>query len=106
MALVGVSGSEEDADAEAPDPAPAHPDEIIDRAELRRRLVESLGKLPPEERAIIDAVYFEGEPMSDYADRVGVHKSTICRRHARAITRLATTIGSPPRRRGPPPSGG
>ncbi len=96
VAVALASSTSHQDDTTSPDTLPDSEttslDEAVDRTLLRRRLQTAVEALPPDERALIEAVYFDDEPMAHYAERTGVHKSTICRRHARAISRLSSHL--------------
>jgi RNA polymerase sigma factor for flagellar operon FliA len=55
-----------------------------DRA-LVERLLEACND---DERALIDAIYFRGLTMAEFAGQIGRDKSTVSRHHARLLTRL------------------
>ncbi|NVB40900.1 sigma-70 family RNA polymerase sigma factor [Pseudenhygromyxa sp. WMMC2535] len=67
-----------------PDPEQALVD--ADRLVWLRTMVD---ELDAEERALIDAIYVRGYTMKDYAKELGMNASTISRRHARLLARLA-----------------
>jgi RNA polymerase sigma factor FliA len=58
-------------------------------AETRGRLRVALDRCAPDERALIEALYFRGQTMHAFATDMGVHVSTVSRRHARALRRLS-----------------
>jgi RNA polymerase sigma factor (sigma-70 family) len=58
-------------------------------AEERKLLETVLEDCDAEDRALIDALYFRGVTMVDYAKQVERHKSTVSRHHARLMARLA-----------------
>jgi RNA polymerase sigma factor for flagellar operon FliA len=57
--------------------------------EQAQKVVDLIGKLSPDEAAMIRAVYFEGLAMQEAGARLGISKSWASRLHARAIERLA-----------------
>lgn len=60
--------------------------------ELKSRVRHQIALLAPDERALIEAIYLHGEAMTEYADRVGVNRSTITRRHQRILERLGKRL--------------
>src|SRR5687768_1253949 len=57
----------------AADPTPAgNPEQLARTAEHRRAIVAALDQLPPEQRTLIDAAYFQGFTQSELADRFGL----------------------------------
>lgn len=65
--------------------------------QTRQRLQAVIGRCEPDERVMIEALYFRGLSMHEYADERGVHVSTVSRRHARVLRRLAVWYGEDPR---------
>ncbi len=61
--------------------------------ETRAKIQAALGRCKPEERAVVDALYFRGVTMHAFAEELGMHVSTVSRRHAQALRRLARLIG-------------
>jgi len=64
------------------------PDEAAQTRESMGRLRDVLETLPRNHRSLLHSLYFEDESISDHARRVGVHKSTITRRHQQALDAL------------------
>ncbi len=60
--------------------------------ELRDLLQDAVAACPDEDRALIEALYFEGESMHTYAERTGKSVSTVSRRHARLMRRLSSRL--------------
>jgi RNA polymerase sigma factor FliA len=80
---------------------PEDPDNLTDArnaetglldAELREQLRGILRDCAQDERALIEALYFDGRTMADYAKQIGKSVSTVSRRHARVIDRLGRTL--------------
>lgn len=61
-------------------------------AELRGLLHEAVDSCGDGDRALIDALYFDGESMRAYAQRTGKSVSTVSRRHTRLIRRLSSHV--------------
>jgi len=69
------------------DPGPS-PHEQVAQDELATALRNAIAELPPQERAIIEAFYFQDRSLKDAGGDLGVSKSWACRVHAQAIERL------------------
>jgi RNA polymerase sigma factor for flagellar operon FliA len=79
--------------------APVEPDEVADASiDPERELIEReracyfdrvYEQLDPEERELVDALYRRGISMREYGEEKSTSTSTISRRHARLIARLA-----------------
>lgn len=68
---------------------PEAPPELAVSEERQLRVREALDALPPETRAILRDVYFEGKSISDLARAKSTHKSTVSRAHTKALAVLA-----------------
>jgi RNA polymerase sigma factor for flagellar operon FliA len=68
------------------------PDNVVIREQLRNKLRQALSRMESLDRALIEAVYFENESMTQYAARIGVNASTVSRRHARIMQTLAASL--------------
>jgi RNA polymerase sigma factor for flagellar operon FliA len=97
----------------APDSVVAPDDDaeaVLLAAEERGLLGRVLQESEDEDRALIEAVYFRGLSMAEYAAQIGRNKSTVSRHHARVMDRLAKRMrralsGAPlPRLLDPPDS--
>lgn len=60
---------------------------------LRREARRAVERLPEAEFALIDLYYYRGETMADLALWLGVSKSTVSERLARAMDRLRLELG-------------
>ncbi|TAK27879.1 MAG: sigma-70 family RNA polymerase sigma factor [Chloroflexota bacterium] len=58
------------------DPYPG-PEELIERAEVRQAVGDALGKLSPQQRAVIILRYYRCLPEAEIADRLGYPQGTI-----------------------------
>jgi RNA polymerase sigma factor FliA len=56
--------------------------------ELSQKVVDLIDRLPPDEAALLRAVYYEGLSLQDAGQRQGISKSWASRLHAKAIERL------------------
>ena len=91
-----------DPDRSVDETAPSAEDQVLGR-ELETLLHDAIADCSPDDRALLQAVYFEGMSMHTLADQRGTHVSTISRRHARLMKRLGSRLGhrlgGPPRDR-------
>lgn len=72
------------ADSSAVDPEEA----AIARAQLR----SGLERLPPDDRALITALYGQGHSVREVAERLGTTTQALQNRHRRLLTRLRNTL--------------
>ncbi len=78
----------------AADPTPAgNPEQLARTAEHRRAIVAALDQLPPEQRTLIDAAYFEGFTQSELAERFNLPLGTVKTRIRTAMQELRKTLG-------------
>jgi RNA polymerase sigma factor FliA len=68
------------------------PSEEVERREMGRKLTTAIQKLAPEDRDLITHLYVDCKSMTDCAKELGVHKSTITRRHAEVVESLRRLI--------------
>ena len=61
----------------APDSAIQTPEAAVLAAERRLRLTDALAGLPPEQRQLIEAAFFEGYTHSELAARYGLPLGTV-----------------------------
>lgn len=66
-------------------------DEVLS-AELRTLLSAAVADCSDDDRALIDALYFDGHSMHEWAEMTGKSVSTISRRHSRLMKRLSTRL--------------
>lgn len=58
----------------------------------QQRVHAALARLPPDQRLVLELAYFEGNSLSEIAERQGVPLGTIKSRLARALTKLRETL--------------
>ncbi|MDB4988366.1 MAG: polymerase sigma factor for flagellar operon [Myxococcaceae bacterium] len=75
-------------DEETPDT----PAELFEAAETRSVVKQGLRSLPERERALVEAVYFEGVTIEEAGARLGLSKSWASRMHAKALERMRKTL--------------
>lgn len=81
------------------------PDEAAEVAERRRRVLDALATLPPEQRAALVLVDMEGYPVAEVAQMLGCAEGTVKSRCSRGRTRLAGLLGDLQHPAGDPPHG-
>ncbi len=73
---------------------PERPDMQYERGEVKTRVLNAIGTLPPREQRVI-ALYYYGEvTMKDIGNELGVNESRVSQLHARAIRRLRDALGA------------
>jgi RNA polymerase sigma-70 factor (ECF subfamily) len=78
----------------AMDPTPAaDPEGQAAAGELRRTVESALATLPPEQRTLIDAAYFEGYTQSELAERFRLPLGTVKTRVRTAMQTLRQALG-------------
>jgi RNA polymerase sigma factor for flagellar operon FliA len=87
--LLSRLGSTDPDELAAPD---TDVEDRILRDEERAALARLLAESDTDERRMIEALYFEGRSMQDYARSLGVAKSTVSRQHARLLERLSLAM--------------
>ncbi|MCY2962166.1 MAG: sigma-70 family RNA polymerase sigma factor [Planctomycetota bacterium] len=68
------------------------PDEMIAANDAHRFLRTLVTGLEPDERTLIESMYFEGSTMEEAASRIGVSKSWASRLHARILSELGRSL--------------
>ena len=63
-------------------------EELVIANELKERLHNIVSALPKPERELIQAIYFEDIPVSDYAKRVGMSHRGINKQRKRILSKL------------------
>ena len=71
-----------------------NPEHLARTAEHRRAIVAALDQLPPEQRTLIDAAYFEGYTQSELAEKLGLPLGTVKTRIRTAMQALRGTLAS------------
>lgn len=68
------------------------PADVASESEMRGKLREALGHLPPESAALVRMVYVEGHTLAEVARRMGIDRSWAVRLHQRVIEHLGQTL--------------
>jgi RNA polymerase sigma-70 factor (ECF subfamily) len=88
-----VSEAAEDTPREAAAPAP-DPEALARTAESRRAILAALDALPPEQRRLVEAAYFEGYTQSELAEKFGLPLGTVKTRIRTAMQALRAILGA------------
>lgn len=79
----------------APDLTPTgNPEQLARTAEHRRAILAALDQLPPEQRTLIDAAYFDGYTQSELAERFTLPLGTVKTRIRTAMQTLRGTLAA------------
>ena len=73
---------------------PERPDMQYERDEVRTRVRNAIGTLPPREQRVIALYYYNEVTMKDIGAELGVNESRVSQLHARAIRRLREALGA------------
>ena len=65
---------------------------IIEKKERREALFNALGKLLPQQRELIQKVFFEGRPMADIAREEGVYEGAVRNRLRKIYKKLIINL--------------
>jgi len=68
---------------------PATPEHNVETAQSRKRVVDALDILPPEQRAVVELAYFDGLSQSEIASKTGDPLGTVKGRARAALEKLA-----------------
>lgn len=90
----GLRMRAEAASAAADASAPSAESSVV-AAEQRRRLLDAVNELSPDDRLVIGARYFLDLPEAEIAAMAGVARGTVKSRLSRARARLAQRLGVP-----------
>lgn len=67
-------------------------DEVADQNALQRRLRGAIASLPERQRTAIELSLFEGLPLREIGDRMGVTESRVCQLQKRAVELLRRAL--------------
>ncbi len=73
---------------------PERPDMQYERGEVKARVRNAIGTLPPREQRVIALYYYNEVTMKDIGAELGVNESRVSQLHARAIRRLRDALGA------------
>jgi len=71
-------------------------DEVVADAQTRAHVAAAMERCDPDERVMIDALYFRSVSMHEYASELGVNVSTVSRRHAKLLRKLSAWFAERP----------
>jgi RNA polymerase sigma factor for flagellar operon FliA len=72
----------------------AQPEEVVEEAELREKLSESLDILTEKERKVIELYYYEEMTLKEISNILEVSESRISQLHTKALTKMRKKMGS------------
>ena len=82
----------DEANAQFPDAAPS-PEEAVIHADEIQRLQKAVAQLPPEERALISALFFNEMSQRTYARKIGVSQASVSYRKLAIQRKLKKLLG-------------
>jgi RNA polymerase sigma-70 factor, ECF subfamily len=88
-----VSEATDDPPRDAPAVAP-DPESLAQMSESRRAILAALDGMPPEQRRLIEAAYFEGYTQSELAEKFGLPLGTVKTRIRTAMQALREKLGA------------
>ena len=71
-------------------------DEVVADAQTRAHVAAAMERCDPDERVMIDALYFRSISMHEVASELGVNVSTVSRRHAKLLRKLSAWFAERP----------
>jgi RNA polymerase sigma factor for flagellar operon FliA len=71
-------------------------DENVERRQTAARLRTAIGRLPQQERRLMELYYFGDKNLEEAGAELGITKSWACRLHARAVTLLRAALEEAP----------
>lgn len=74
------------------DDTPETPEDQVDQVMTRQAVQRDLADLPERERALLQAVYYEGTTIEEAGARMGLSKSWASRIHAKALERMRKSL--------------
>jgi RNA polymerase sigma factor for flagellar operon FliA len=72
----------------------AQPEEVVEEAELREKLAESLDILTEKERKVIELYYYEEMTLKEISNILDVSESRVSQLHTKALTKMRKKMGS------------
>lgn len=92
--LVSLDASFGDFEGGTPlaDPRAPQADELAEQSAQHERLRDALEGLPPRQREAIELGLFEGLPLREIGDRMGISESRVCQLQKRAVQHLQRVI--------------
>src|SRR5262249_8154725 len=75
-------------------PDPSTPDVLarLEEEETRRLLLETLNRLPEQERLVVALYYYEHMTLREIGVTLGISESRVSQVHSRAMQRLRTRV--------------
>lgn len=72
----------------------AQPEEVVEEAELKKKLIESLELLTEKERMVIELYYYEDLTLKEISRVLEVSESRISQLHTKALMKMRKKMGS------------
>lgn len=63
-----------------------------EKSQLRNAIIKYISKLPDDERLIIQLYYYDEKTVAEIAEILGIHVSTVSRKHTRLLLKLKDYI--------------
>ena len=71
-----------------------HPEEVVEKAELKKLLAESLEKLTDKEKKVILLYYYEELTLKEISRVLNVSESRVSQLHTKALQKMKAKLGS------------
>ncbi len=72
----------------------ARPEDVVEEAELKQMLVESLSLLTEKERTVIELYYYEEMTLKEISRVLDVSESRVSQLHTKALVKMRKKLGS------------
>jgi RNA polymerase sigma factor for flagellar operon FliA len=69
------------------------PEEVLEKEELKVKLVEAIDSLTDKEKSVITLYYYEEMTLKEISMVLGVSESRVSQLHTKAINRMRKTLG-------------
>ena len=74
------------------DPDAPDPERVVDAAELKDRVADSIARLPEREKLVIALYYYENLTLREIGEVLGVTESRVSQLHTKAVLRLRSHL--------------
>lgn len=72
----------------------SRPEEVVEEAELKEKLTESLDLLTEKERRVIELYYYEDMTLKEISKILGVSESRVSQLHTKALNKMRKKMGA------------
>ncbi len=79
-----------------PDEQQENPADMVDLQEMKARLITNIKNLSDREQLVLSLYYYEELTFKEIGQVLGITESRVCQLHARAISRLKSTLNPAP----------